>query len=126
MGERILDQNPTAPIFIIDGLDVGVFASLDEALLQLESIDVKTGEYSSYDAEGRRIQLTVDGDKVIGHLAAPTSTHAHELSAALREFLKAMGESNAEDADCDLQCLVELSRKFIYSPPRIWPFRKRH
>jgi hypothetical protein len=104
---------------------VGIFGSVEEAVLQLEAIDVKRGEYSTYDAEGRLLQLAVDGDRVTAHLAETQASHAQELSTALRAFLKAMGVSRAEDPLCDLQCLVEASREFIYSPPRFWPFRKR-
>src|SRR6267142_492460 len=122
---QILGNTPTPPIFIVDGLDVGVFASVDDAVLQLEAVDVNNGEYSSYDAEGRSLRLTTDGERVIAQLAETEPSHADELSTVLRDFLKAVGVDGVDDCSCDLQCLVEISRKFIYSPPRFWPFRKR-
>jgi hypothetical protein len=125
MGEGVLGINPTPPVFVIDGLDVGVFKSIEDAVLQLEPVDVNRGEYSAYDGEGRSLRLAVDGSKVTAHLAEAKASHADELSVALREFLKAMGEKTADDPGCDLPCLVEASRTFMYSPPRLWPFRKR-
>jgi hypothetical protein len=84
-------NNPTPPIFIVDGLDVGVFASLEEAVLQLEAVDVRNGEYSGYDATGRSILLTTDQDKVVGQLAQKEPSHANELVMALRDFSEGVG-----------------------------------
>ena len=125
MGKRVLGDNPIPPIFVVDGLDVGVFASVDDAVLQLEAVDVKQDEYFSYDGEGRLLRLIADGDRVTAQLAETEPSHAEELSTILRDFLKEMGVKGVEDSSCDFQCLVEASRKFIYSPPRFWPFRKR-
>src|SRR5215510_8023151 len=91
MGKRVLDNSPTPPIFIVDGLDVGVFESLDDAVLQLEAVDVENGEYSSYDAEGRSLRLMTHGDRVLAQLDEREPSHADELSAVLRDFLKAAG-----------------------------------
>jgi len=125
MGEGVLDKNPKPPIFVIDGLDVGIFASIEDAVLQLEASDIKRGEYATYDAHGRLLELTVDGERILAHLSEHEPDHAEELSEALREFLKAMGVSSAADPNCDLPCLVRESSRFVYSPPRFWPFRKR-
>jgi len=125
MGEGVLSNTPTPPVFVIDGLDIGVFASVEEAVLQLEPVDVKQGEYSAYDSEGRLLGLAVDGGKVTAHLVDAQASHADELAGKLRGFLKAMGATTADDPECDLRCLVEASRKFMYSPPKFWPFRKR-
>jgi len=85
----------------------------------------KTGDSQEAAWAGRRACEALDDFAVTAHLAETQASHAQELSTALREFLKAMGVSRAEDPLCDLQCLVEASREFIYSPPRFWPFRKR-
>ena len=124
MGEGVLMNNPKPPVFVIDGLDVGVFKSVEDAVLQLEPIDVNRGEYSAYDAEGRLLRLAVDGAKITAHLAETEPSHVDELSAALRGFLKAMGIMTVDDPECDLRCLVEASQQFIYSPPKLWPFGK--
>jgi hypothetical protein len=125
MGEGFFSNNPIPPIFVIDGLDVGIFASIDDAVLQLEPVDVQRAEYSAYYAQGRLLQLEVKGPRVMAYLAEANASHGEELSAALRLFLKAMGVMTADDPTCDLACLVEASRKFMYSPPKLWPFRKR-
>lgn len=113
METRVLGNQPIPPIFIVDGLDVGVFASVDDTVLQLEAVDVNNGEYSSYDAEGRSLHLTTDGETVIAQLAEVKPSHVDELSTVLRDFLKAVGAEGVDDSSCDLKCLVEISRKFI-------------
>ena len=123
-GRRVSKQQSIPPIFVIDGLDVGVFKSIEEAVLQLEPLDVDRGEYSAYDAQGRLLKLVVDGARVTAQLAESEASHARELSALLREFLEAMGELNETDPECDLRYLVDASRRFIYSSPKFWQFRK--
>jgi len=125
MGEGILKQNPRPPIFIIDGEDVGIFSSLDDALLQLEAIDVLHGEYTAYDADGNLLELSVDGERIVAKLPQSEPCRAEQLSTALRQFLDHMGVTRATDPACDLSCLVEESKKFLYFPPRVWPFTKR-
>lgn len=125
MGEGVLRSKLTPPIFVIDGLDVGVFKSIEDAVLQLEPVDVNRGDYAAYDAEGRLLRLAVDGLKVTAHPVESEASHAKELSVALSEFLRAMGVMTDDDSEYDLRELVEASRKFMYSPPKLWPFRKR-
>ena len=48
MGEGVLMSTPIPPIFIIDGHDVAVFASMEEAQLHLEPIDVKNQECGGF------------------------------------------------------------------------------
>jgi hypothetical protein len=69
-----------------------------------------------YDAEGRLLRLETNGWRVAASLAEDEPTHALELEAALRKFLRATGESVADDPASDLNCLVNACRKFIASP----------
>lgn len=110
-------DKPLAPIFIIDGLDVGIFASLADVLLHLEPIDVKNGGFVAYDAEGRLIRLTMDGSHISASLAEDQPNHAAELETSLREYLQAVNEPIANDPTCDLNCLVNACRKFISASP---------
>lgn len=100
-----------APIFVIEGDDVIVYESVE---VDLEPFDVQPG-LVAYDAEGRLLRLEINRGQVIVSVAEEKPTHATDLEFALRNFLKATGEPLADDAACDLKCLVNASRKFITS-----------
>jgi hypothetical protein len=118
LGEGMVMGEPQAPIFAVDGLDVAVYATLDDALLHLEPIDVANKVNLVYDAKGRLLHLLTDGKKNVAQLAEQEPLHAGELAAALRAFLAAVGETVPDDLLCDLPCLVEASKKFTYKPWR--------
>jgi len=100
------------PIIIVDGHDVSIYDSVEEAQVQLEAIDVRNGEYRAYDAEGRLLAMDIVAEKkrvLLGLIptdvelvrmsdgeAAPT--HERELRKALIAFLVATG-SVAEVVD---------------------------
>ena len=83
------------------GDDINVHASIEDAQLHLESIDVKNNEYTAYDFEGRLLALNVVSDKtpvLFGILqtrvervriqeAEEEPFHADELRSALVRFL---------------------------------------
>jgi len=52
---------PTAPIFIVDGLDISAYRSAADAALQLEGPDVLAGTYRVYDAKGHEFTLRSSG-----------------------------------------------------------------
>jgi hypothetical protein len=52
LGEGMVTEKPHPPIFAVDRLDVAGYASLDDALLSLEPIDVTNGVDLVYDARG--------------------------------------------------------------------------
>lgn len=107
-------EKPTPPIFVIEDRDVGVYESVQEVQLHLEPVFI--AENVAYDAQGRLLRLETDGRRVTVSLAEHEPTHASELEGAIREFLKWMKEPMADDPTCDLPCLVEACRKFIYKP----------
>jgi hypothetical protein len=121
LGEGMVMSKPHPPIFAVEGLDVAVYSSLEDALLHLEPIDVANRINLVYDAKGRLLHLSTDGKRNTAQLAEQEPLHANELAAALRAFLGAVGDAAAADPLCDLACLVEASKKFTYSPPRPWP-----
>lgn len=110
-------NNPVLPIFVIDeDLDVSVSASVEDAELDLEAIDVKAGGLVAYDAEGRQLRLEAKGSQVTISLAEDKPNHATELEAALRNFLRASHDPAGDDPTCDLKCLVNACGKFASSP----------
>jgi hypothetical protein len=126
MGKGPLKRQPKPPIFAVDGLDVAVYATTQDAFLHLEPSDVEDGSERIYDAEGRLVLIETDGTKITGGSCADEPSHADELTLALRGFLAMMNEPQADDPTCDLPCLVELSLKYVYTvPSRFWPFGRR-
>jgi hypothetical protein len=102
-----------ALIFLIDGLDVSAYASLEDVAFDIEPVDAKDHDFLICDAEGRLVQLSTDRGYVTASLVEAEPTHAGDLETALRKFLGAMREPLADDPTCDLVCLVETCRKFV-------------
>ena len=102
---------PIPPIFVVDrqGVDLSVYASIADAELDLETIDVNNNEYFGYDSEGRLLELKTVHNKVVITPVEDRPSHVSDLSGSLREFLKAVNEPVKSD---DLAVLVEACRKF--------------
>lgn len=113
-GELVPGTSPSsthyaAPVFIIDGDDVSAHDSLRDAVLSVEGVDVAEGDYTCFDAIGRRIALRATGVRHgyvsvdIGevHVGAieETPTGAAELRNALIDHLRHRGQEVADDAD---------------------------
>lgn len=107
-------------IFIADknGNDVSSYASIEDAQLNLEVIDVENDEYVGYDHEGRLLKLDVNGKKkrVVITLDEDKPSHAKELEAVIRTYLEQVGESFPNDPAYDLPYLVEVCHKFSRVP----------
>jgi hypothetical protein len=112
LGEGVLMRKAIIPIFIVDGLDVSAYGSLDEAVAGLEPVDIKNNAYVMYDAEGTLIRLTTDGNRITASVDDEPK-HATQLEYALREFLTLMDDTQADQASCDLPCLVKACLKYI-------------
>jgi hypothetical protein len=105
------------PIFIVDGNDVIVHSTLEDAALWLEPSSIGRNDYGAYDSEGRLLNLEPAGLKVKVSLAEELPQYANKLEEALRSYLKAVDDPAGNDPRCDLQCLVEACRKFIVPRP---------
>lgn len=114
MGEGFLTDSPIPPIFIIDGHDVAIFASIEEAQLHLEPIDVKNQQCVAFDAEGRLLRIEVEHGRIKAQLEEKESTHRGDLEAALRQYLRELKDPAGEDQRCDLPYLVQACHKYIY------------
>lgn len=96
------------PIVVIEGKDVRVFRTVDEAARAVEGPDVLEGIYEAYDATGVRIELASDGDPVDYSAAVSLSVPAvPEVEAArlcrlLLQYLEARGSTVAADASVAL------------------------
>ena len=78
VAERLVIKMIEHTIFIVEGNDVSSYASIEDAQLDLEVIDVENDEYVGYDHEGRLLKLDVDGKKkrVVITLAEDKPSHA--------------------------------------------------
>jgi len=91
----IVQLNP--PIFVIEGLDVTVYHSIEDTLRALEPVDVRNNEYSVYDSEGHRLELGVARvpfwgfEKVVLDDVESEPKHAPELASQLASFLADSG-----------------------------------
>ena len=106
------------PVFVIDGNDVSIHSSLEDAALLLEATDVKRNLYVGYDSEGRLVRFESDRQRVKASLAEENPLHARELEEALRKYLRAMDVPEGNDSECNLPCLVEVSKRITKDPPR--------
>ncbi|MPZ69618.1 MAG: hypothetical protein GEU71_08820 [Actinobacteria bacterium] len=110
--------SPREPIFIIEGHDVGIFASVEAAQNQLEPTDVSDAVYKGYDAEGRRLKITTDGQNTVIAIADSEPLAALELERELRRFLIDAGDLRVKEQS-RLTELVEIAKAFDGSRPRV-------
>lgn len=103
---------PVLPIFVSEGRDVDVYASVWQAEADLETVDVEGEIYTGYDAAGRRLRIEARGEEVNISLAEDEPSAVAELSSLLRGYLEYKGDLSPQDPDCDLSCLVLLSRRY--------------
>jgi hypothetical protein len=101
------------PIFIVDGLDVLMFLSVQEAEQNLEPIDVNSGIFTPYDSHGRLLQLDATEWRVTISLTETEPLHVQQLENSLRAYLNALGESVGNDPSCQLPCLIEACRNLM-------------
>jgi hypothetical protein len=98
-----------APVFVLEGHDLGIFQSVEHAQNHLEPVDVKAGLNEGYDAQGRRLRITTDGRHTLIELAEDEPSDFSNLEQELRGHLIRLGEQGARDTTCDLRCLVQLA-----------------
>lgn len=113
LGVNFLMDKASSLIFVIDGLDVSAYASLEDLEFDIEPIDAKDHDFLIFDAQGRLVELSVDPGYVKASLVETVPTHRAELERSLRKFLEAINEPLATDPACDLPCLVAISSRLI-------------
>ena len=104
---------PKPPIFVVEGLDIGIYDSVKDAAQALEPWWVQQKEGSVYDAEGRLLTPEISGPRVVELIPEDPPAHAGELETALRAFLKEIGEAISDDPNCTLPCLVDAAARQI-------------
>ena len=56
------------PVIVCEHGDISFFSSIEAAALALEAVDVKNGEYTAYDGDGRRLSLSIISERRNGFL----------------------------------------------------------
>jgi len=118
------------PLICVDGYDVNVYATEEEAALDLEPIDIRNGEYRFFDAAGCVVDAYVHGgteyndDKKRWYIIKslpndgqirfskrlPEECQQAELTLLLKDFLKTC----KRDADADdLDSLISEIVRFL-------------
>ena len=120
MGEGLVTI-PRLPIFVIEGLDVSVYSSVDDAQRSLEPWWIKEDRGDVYDAEGRLMQGEAGRIRVTLSLSEEYPAHAEELENALRAYLRAIGSPAGNDQECKLLCLVDACSKIALADQRKGP-----
>lgn len=124
MGKGILMNKLALPVYLIEGKDIIIYSSVSDLQGHLEPIDIRDNNYSCYDSEGRLLKLETDGRYIKLLVTEEEPKHTDKLEASLREYLIGMKESTAEEMNCDLPCLVNLSMKYVCIPGLKGIFRK--
>lgn len=108
-----MNYKPVPPIFVIEGDDVGIFATLGDAQLQLEPEDVRTTEYHAYDSAGvtLRVAATAAGVFISADEAPPDGKVA--LAKALTTFLTKRGDLPAGAPHPSFVELVTRAQKLV-------------
>lgn len=112
------ERTPIPPVFLIEGLDVAIFASLEDAQLWLEPPDVPSQK--GYDAVGRRLRIETDGHATRITLVEDEPSDSEQFGKELRAYLGHVGELSASDPACDLPCLIKLARGHTYQSKTFW------
>lgn len=104
-------MNP--PLIVLEGRDVGLFASEEALTLKLEPPDVREGVYTVFDSRGRRVELGVEAGDLEAVLVTSIElepAHEDELRAGLISGLVAgFGEAPGNLERLPLSELVDLA-----------------
>jgi hypothetical protein len=107
------------PVFVIEGLDISMYDSVDDAAAALEGVDVEAGLYSVFDIEGRRIVLKGEGVHETRFIVEVGTVRVESIEAEpsgaeeLRQSLLQFGRRCEwpVNEDTTLNDLVELARE---------------
>lgn len=82
---------------IVEGNDVSLFSTKEQAEAALEAIDVRDGVYVGYDADGRLLQISPKGASSEISLTEAEPTHVDDLRDVLRRHLQYLGRAPEAD-----------------------------
>lgn len=110
---RILMATILFPIFVIEGLDIVAFNSIEAAEQFLEPWWVKEKLGKVYDSEGRLLELIAEDSTVKISSSEEIPMHISELRKVLFDFLKITRNDQCFDPNHELSYLVKEVLKII-------------
>ena len=105
---------PTLPLLVFEGGDLLTFDTIELACVYLEAIDVRNGEFDSFDRDGYRLELLTSGYAVVGaKRLEKQEPEREEVRAGLRSYLLAVGDpaSSVEPA-LNLSALITAAARW--------------
>ncbi len=116
MGKRVVMATlyrSVAPIFIVEGDDIGIFSSVVKAQEQLEPEDVKTSHYRIYDATGAKLSVATDNSAVYIYAESPPQNADSELSEILKRYLARFSKQPLDSNHENLNILIARTQEII-------------
>ncbi len=102
------------PIFIIEGWDVNGYMRLEDATLEVETIDVNDGIFEGFDAGGRSLSIIANyADEIKITLSEQVPTHQDELRKRLLHYLDHVGYEIQPSERESLSLVVESYVRYI-------------
>lgn len=96
------------PLVVVEGLDVSLFPSIQEAEEYLDGAGAAGKACAAFDAEGRALRIdAAAGQKVRVELAETRPGHSDDLRRHLHDYLQACGQPLGPEAtlrDLILRC----------------------
>ena len=103
------------PLLIFEDFDLCLYESLEDAMMNLEPIDVSDGVCLGFDARGRRLEIQTDGTSILIGARESEPTHEGDLRNLLKKVLELSNDREASQHD-DLDILVRACRNFTFQP----------
>lgn len=100
------------PIILNYTGDVYIFSTVQGAEQYAEPLSAEHGEFTAYDATGRELSISWTTNTVSIFSTGQESVRVSELEYVLRKYLVAVGDVDADDVSCDVQCLIERCRYY--------------
>lgn len=105
---------PTLPLLVFEGGDLSTFDTIQHACGYLETIDVRNGEFDSFDSDGYRLELLTSGYAVVGaKRLEELEPVPEELGARLRSYLSAVGDpAGSTQTTLELPALIRAAARW--------------
>jgi hypothetical protein len=128
LGKRDGDIMINTPIILIDkcGHDLSIFKNVDEAIKEIEPIDVRNDEFDCFDSDGRLLAVSIKSTRIyiaFGlipyrreyiHIESGEElpSHAEELKERVKSFLRALSIEEDIYFGKSLHELIAIAKKY--------------
>jgi hypothetical protein len=109
-------SNICAPIVVAEGSDVSLYESVEVLAEFLEPGAVASGVYAIYDATGRLLRASTDGQNIDVELADEGHEHRAQLVRLLRDACTGAGIPTGPNIELDELLDACVSAGFLFDP----------